>query len=117
MVEHPLGRTVKLGGICHRLGLLERIRLSPEGFDPDDLRRLTRHLLARGCKIFNLSLHSPSMKPGCTDYVRSAEERDAFLEVLRGYFDFFANELGGVMRSAEDLAGQFMPSGPSRPGC
>lgn len=111
MIQHPLGNSFKVGGICSRLGLLERTRLSPEGFDLEELRRLTRHLLARGQKVFNLSLHSPSMKPGCTPYVRSDAERDAFLEVLRGYYEFFATELGGVMRSAGDIAEQFAPNG------
>ena len=35
------------------------------------MRRLTRALLARGQRTFVLSLHSPSVVPGNTPYVRS----------------------------------------------
>lgn len=94
----------RLPGILSRTGALERLMLSPEGYEPDHHRRLTRALLARGVRTFTFSLHSPSIRPGCTPYVRSATDRVQFLDACRRYFDFFFRELGGVTQTASELA-------------
>ena len=91
----PTGTRLRIPGILARLGLLERIRLSPEGIPFEDLRRLTRAMLARGHRVFTFSYHSPSMDVGHTPYVQSQADLDGFLDTLRRYFDFFINEVGG----------------------
>jgi hypothetical protein len=42
-----------------------------------------------------LSLHSPSVVPGHTPYVRTEADRVALLQRLRDYLKFFSDELGG----------------------
>ncbi len=86
----------RLPGILSRLGAVDRLRLSPEGFEPAELRKLTRWLLARGSRVFTFSYHSPSLLPGCTPYVRSASELERFLDRFKSFFDFFFGALGGV---------------------
>ena len=90
--------------ILSRLGALDRLVLSPEGFLPEHHRRLTRSLLDRGVRVFAFTLHSPSLRPGCTPYVRSAADRDKFLDACRRYFDFFLGDLGGVTRTPLEFA-------------
>jgi hypothetical protein len=90
--------------ILSRLGALDRLMLSPEGFLPEHHRRLTRDLLDRGVSVFAFTLHSPSLRPGCTPYVRSTADRDKFLDACRRYFDFFLGELGGVTRTPLEYA-------------
>jgi hypothetical protein len=104
---HPLGALLhsrmeqgriarlRLLGIMSRLRLLERIRLTPEGHTLSEMKRLTRALLARGQRTFVLSLHSPSVVPGHTPYVRTDSDRVALLQRLRDYLKFFRDELGG----------------------
>jgi hypothetical protein len=84
-----------LPAIAARLRLLERMRLTPEGHTLAEMRRLTRALLARGQRTFVLSLHSPSVVPGHTPYVRSDAELRALLGRLQGYLAFFRDELSG----------------------
>lgn len=100
-------------GICARLGLLERIRLSPEGIDSAALKRLTTSLLAQGCRLFTLSYHSPSLAPGNTPYVRDEAELRRFLDVLDGYFRFFFDDLGGTPTTPARVYDQLVaaPSG------
>ena len=86
---------VHMPGILARLGLAERIRLSPEGQSANDMIRLTRFLFDRGSRMFVLSFHSPTLKPGCTSYVRTTEQRAQFLKTCRRYFEFFFEELNG----------------------
>ena len=61
---------------------------------PRAYRRRQRHarpLLARGVRMFGFSLHSPSLMPGCTPYVRRGD-LEAFLDRCRRFFDFFLGE-------------------------
>jgi len=87
---------LRLAGILAGLGVVERIKLSPEGYSADEMMRLVRWLHARGERLFVLSLHSPSIEPGHTPYVRNAEELNAFLRRLDEFLHFFMTELGGV---------------------
>lgn len=93
-ISRPM-RAVHLPGILARLGAVERIRLSPEGQSPGDLIRLTRALYRQGTRIFLLSFHSPTLKPGCTSYVTNEQELTRFLDTCRAYFEFFLGELNG----------------------
>jgi len=93
----------RLPGLLSRTGLLDRLRLSPEGFDTGDHRRLVHELLARGQRTFVFSFHSPSLKPGCTPYVRSEAELAEFLDRFRRCFDFFLGELGGLSLTPLEL--------------
>ena len=95
LISGPLGLSVRMPGILSRSHMLERIRLSPEGANHAEHRRLTTSLLKQGCRLFSFTYHSPSLAAGHTPYVRSESDLQAFLESLDRYFDFFMNELGG----------------------
>ncbi len=90
------GRAVRAPGVLARLGAVDRLRLSPEGFGPRHHRQLTEHLLERGIRVFVWSFHTPSLEPGHTAYVRSEAELGEFLDRFRAYFDWFFGEIGGV---------------------
>ena len=94
-VSGAAGMRLRLPGILARSGLLERIRLTPEGCDLAANIRLTRSLYQQGCRVFSYTYHSPSLVPGMTPYVSSAAELKAFLESMDRYFAFFREELGG----------------------
>jgi hypothetical protein len=95
-VTSPFMRGIRAAGVCARLRLIERIRLSPEDYSEPEMRRLTRTLLREGVRVFVFSFHSPSVMPGGTPYVRSQLDLERFLDKCRRYFDFFTHELGGV---------------------
>jgi len=99
----PSGLRLHLPGVFARTGLLERIRLTPEGLDLAANKRLTRALLDQGCKVFTLTYHSPSLTPGMTPYVRDHAELRRFLDELGSYLDFFLNELGGRASTPYDV--------------
>ena len=120
-VLHPLlergsAARLRMTAIASRLHLLERLRLTPEGYTLAEMKRLTRALLARGQRTFVLSLHSPSVAPGNTPYVRSEADLARLLERLRGYLTFFRDELHGrfvtphaLKAELERLAPQQLP--------
>ena len=90
-----LGMTLHAPGVAARLGLLERIRLTPEGIDHAAHRRLTRSLLDQGRRVFCLTYHSPSLEPGNTPYVRDEGELRGFLDTIDRYLKYFLTDLGG----------------------
>jgi len=96
-------------GILSHSRALDRLMLSPEGFLPAHHRRLTRALLDRGVGVFSFTLHSSSLRPGCTPYVRSDVERDKFLDACRRYFEFFLGDLGGVTSTPIEFARTLAP--------
>jgi hypothetical protein len=91
-----LARRLHVPGICARLGLFERIRLTPEGITLAELKRLTRTMLKAGKRLFSLSYHSPSLAAGHTPYVRDEGELQQFLARLERYCEFFFGECGGA---------------------
>ena len=94
-IDAPGARSLHLPGILSRLGLMERARLSPEGFDAATQCRLLRAMLEQGQRVFTLSYHSPSLAPGYTPYVPDEAALQAFVGRIDQVLRFFQRELGG----------------------
>jgi hypothetical protein len=94
-MQPPL-RALHLPAVLSRLRLFERIALTPEGYTLAELRRLTHSLFAGGQRLFVLCMHSPSVAPGHTPYVRDEADRTELLSKLDRYLDCFRRELHGV---------------------
>ena len=92
-----------LPGILARLGLFERIRLTPEGTGFAELKRLTDTMLAAGKRVFCFTYHSPSLAPGNTPYVRNETDLGHFLALIDQYCDYFLAACGGVACTPGEL--------------
>ncbi len=93
-------------GILARLGLLNKIWLSPEGYVAGELEALVRALYCEGLRIFSFAFHSPSLEPGHTPYVQSQRELEDFLVRCRRFFDFFMGDVGGIPATPLELKAQ-----------
>jgi hypothetical protein len=102
-LQSPSGKRLRLPGIAARSGMLERIRLTPEGCTASDMIRLLDSLVAGGCKVFSLTYHSPSMVAGHTPYVRDARELDQFIKAVDDTFRHFRDRLGGCFMGIAGL--------------
>jgi len=89
-----VGKT-RLRGLLDKLGLLSRVRLSPEAYRATEMIRLTRTLMSKGCRYFTLSFHSSSLQPGFTPYSKTRADTDRILAELEKYLAFFTRELQG----------------------
>jgi len=94
---------LRIPGLLSRLGLLERIRLTPEGISLEEAKRLTLSLFRRGHRLFVLSYHSSSLLPGGAPYVSTQADLATFLAWLNGYLRFFFGPLSGCPATAEDV--------------
>ncbi len=107
------GEMLRVPSIMSRLRLLERIKLSPEGITVAEAKRLVRHMLAHGHRVFVLSYHSPSLVPGNTPYVRTQRDLREFLAWLEEFMDFFIGEVGGRPASWQEVRSALKNATPS----
>lgn len=80
----PKGRA-----ILARMGLLQRIPLTPEGIPIDQAVEAIRVAVGEGLRVLNFAFHSPSLAPGHTPYVRD----DADLAAFWAWWDSLLAEL------------------------
>lgn len=108
-VFHGIGARLRLPGMLARLGLLERINLTPEGVSLDEMCRLVTTMAARGCRVFALALHSPSFMPGGTPYTRTACDMEAMLTRIERFLEFFFGTMGGEACTPVELKQRLTP--------
>ncbi len=92
-----------LPAVLARLGAVDRLRLSPEGFTLGETLKLTKWLFRRGLRVFQFTLHSPSLMPDATPYVRSEEDRDRLLDLCGQFFAWFLDDFGGIAMTPTEL--------------
>ena len=100
-------RAPPLRGLLARIGLLERIPLTPEGVNLTEIGRAIAAASADRLPVLVFSFHSPSLQPGHTPYVRSEDDLDAFYDWWRAVFVLLAQRdirpasIAQVMAAAE----------------
>ena len=83
-----LWRMPSMRGVLARLGLLERVPLTPEGVSVEEAIRGIDMALDDGVAMLVLSFHSPSLRPGSTPYVRDENDLDALYDWWRRIFAY-----------------------------
>lgn len=93
---HPwLGRVPLAPGAFSRLGLLERIALTPEGVTAEEALRGIDIALDDKLPVLVLSFHSPSLAPGHTPYVRNEADLDRLYDWFRRVYMYL--DMRGVV--------------------
>ncbi len=93
-----LWRMPLMRGILSRIGLLERVPLTPEGVRVEEAIRGIDIALDDGAPLLVFSFHSPSLRPGNTPYVRSEQDLDDLYDWWRRVFAYL--EQRGVKPSS-----------------
>ena len=114
IVRAPALERLRVPGVMRRLGALDKIMLSPETSTLDDMKTLTHALVADGVRTFTMTLHSPSVDPGHTPYVRTAGDLQAFYDRMAHYFEFFFESLGGVPGTLDEFRRSVMAGGTAQ---
>jgi len=98
-------RVPQLRGLLARIGMLERIPLTPEGVTLEEAIRGIDIAIDEDLPLLVFSFHSPSLAPGFTPYVRSESDLDAFYDWWRAVFAYLQRRkvaptsVGGLMQS------------------
>ncbi|MBX3610146.1 MAG: polysaccharide deacetylase family protein [Hydrogenophaga sp.] len=112
LFDAPWSRAIRLPGAFNRAGLLQRVRLTPEGVNAAMQIRLLDTLIAQGVRLFTMTYHSPSLAPGHTPYVRNDEELGLFVGRIEAVLKHFRDRLGGgftTMAEVNRLARKRLP--------
>lgn len=83
-------RVPSLRGLLAKIGMLERIPLTPEGVTIDEALRGIDIAIDEGLPVLVFSFHSPSLAPGYTPYVRTEDDLDALYGWWRTTFAYLA---------------------------
>lgn len=97
-----VGEHSRMRGVLARLGLLQRIPLTPEGTTVDEVQEAIRHLVDTQAPLLAFSFHSPSLEVGHTPYVRDEADLKTFYQWWHGAFDLMA-KLGVRATSVEEI--------------
>ena len=97
-------RVPRLRGLLARIGMLERIPLTPEGVTVEEAIRGIDIAIDLDLPVLVLSFHSPSLAPGYTPYVRSEADLDALYDWWRQVFAYLRNR-GVAPTTVEELIG------------
>lgn len=92
-VQAPWLRKLRLPGICDRLGLIQKIKFSPESSDANRMKRLVDCCIANGSPCMVMLLHSSSLSPGHSPYVSSIAQLEQFYRELAATLDYCRNRL------------------------
>jgi hypothetical protein len=84
---------LRIAGVFDRLGIVKRIKLSPEQATSRQMQQLVRASIAEGNCALVLMFHSSSLLPGASPYVRSADDLERFYQSLRDIFGFVRDVL------------------------
>ena len=103
-LAHDRFRPLRPIGLLWHSRLLRKIVLTPEGTHVDDQLRLLRTMAKEPDVVLNVTLHSPSIQPGNTPYVRSEDELKEFLSRLRDTLRFAVRELGARCMTMKEYA-------------
>ncbi|HUK21883.1 MAG TPA: hypothetical protein VLV45_10080 [Gemmatimonadales bacterium] len=91
-LQAPMLRRLHLTGALARLGVVQRIILSPELQSASEMVTLGRRIVAEGLEHLHLTWHSPSLQPGLSPFTPGKADVDA----LYGKVETFLEEISAI---------------------
>ncbi len=86
-------RRLHIRGIMDRLGILNKIWLSPETSNSTQMIKLTNAMRREGYGIVNMFFHSTALMAGLSSFVQTKEDEEHFLQTIEDYL-VFARDAG-----------------------
>lgn len=97
-------------GILDRLGIVRRIKFSPEQADTRRMKQLVDAYLAQKTPAMVMMFHSSSLAPGYSPYVRTEADLNRFYRDLEATFDYCLKQRGMAASTLAEFAGSFRPA-------
>lgn len=95
----PVNR-LRIAGVLHRAGLVNKVWLSPEYADAKSMIKLARRMRENGYTFLNMYFHSPNLIAGLTPFVRTKEDEKDFLDRTNDFLKFaFAEGIKSITLS------------------
>lgn len=100
-------KRLKAVGLLSSLGVMRRIKLSPEQASVAEMKLLVDALLEREHRVINLTFHSCILALGCSPYSMTRADLDQGLDRLAGILDYIVNEKGIRPVTCRELRAEF----------
>ena len=94
--DSPASRFLMLPAVLARLGLLERVTLSPEGQSFEDMVRLVEDQMHWNKSVFCISFHSSSLTPGGSPFVQSDADVQKLIDRTARLVEYLSSKYGFV---------------------
>jgi hypothetical protein len=94
-------------GILDRLGVVRKIKLSPEQADGKRMKQLINALNYLQAPALVMMLHSSSLLPGLSPYVRTPTDLEKFFGRLQDTFGYCIESQGMISRTLSEFASDF----------
>jgi len=91
MLGGKFAQMLHLRGLLDRLGMLDKVWLSPETSSSSEMIRLTDIMMQQGYKFVNMFFHSTALKAGLSPFVKTISDEVGFLRRIEEYIDFTRN--------------------------
>ena len=88
LVNRRMPRAQQVLAGLSKLGVLNRVGLTPEIHSVPQMIRLAAALLRRGTKVINMFFHSPSLIENCSPYVKTAGDVTSFIARIDTFLAF-----------------------------
>jgi hypothetical protein len=85
LFANPVARTLHLPGAAYRIGLVQRVILTPETYTANEMMRVSRRFLAAGAPYLHMYLHSSSLMAGLTPFGETQERVEGIYSRIREY--------------------------------
>jgi hypothetical protein len=103
----PMLRPLRLPGVLDALGIVRRIKLTPEFNGEHHLVQLVETYVANRAPCLVLMLHSSSLAVGCSPYSKTAEDVDRVYSILAAVFHYCLNGRGMASATLTEFAEWF----------
>jgi len=84
-LQRRLPRLLHVEGVFRRLGIFQKVWLSPETADVPEMQALTRRAIRMNYPVVNLFFHSTALLAGLSPFVKNRDEEDRFMNRLKEY--------------------------------
>lgn len=104
VIETTPLRRLHLIGLLARLGVCQRIVLSPELASVREMLTLSRRLLEHGVRHLQLTWHSPSLKPGLSPFTPTAADVKRLFASVEAYLEGLSRMTSLTFATISDAA-------------
>lgn len=84
---------LRITGVLYKLNIVNKVWLSPEGFDSKSMIRLAKSMMRNNFGIINMMFHSPALIHSLSPYVRTKDDEKKFIDRIREFLRF-TNDAG-----------------------
>ncbi|MEJ2548840.1 MAG: hypothetical protein P8125_13685 [Gemmatimonadota bacterium] len=85
LFANPVARTLHLPGAAYRMGIVQRVILTPETYTANEMLRVSRRFLAAGAPYLHMYLHSSSLLAGLTPFGETQEQVEGIFARIHDY--------------------------------